>query len=81
MTQLKIICNGYRCGEGPRIVLKGIRLCGPCARGLADDLAALPRLYDHCGQLLGGRDALSAAERTTGGPLPGLPFTRNDQIP
>jgi len=71
---MELICNGYRCGGGPRAPLRGTRLCAGCTRALAADLTALPGLHDQCGQLLGGSDSRPPATRTTGSSVPGLPF-------
>lgn len=68
------ICNGSRCGGEPRVPLKGTRLCADCTRALAIDLTALPGLHNQCGRLLGGSGSRPPMTRTTGGPLPGLPF-------
>ncbi|WP_242911368.1 hypothetical protein [Actinomadura terrae] len=65
------ICEVARCHrEAPR----GARLCRGCVQALAGDLSRLPGLYDECGRLLGGSDPRAAVGRTSGGPMPGLPF-------
>jgi hypothetical protein len=73
----KLICRGSRCGGDPRVPLSGTHLCAGCTQALARDLGALPQLYEQCGRLLGGGDRAPTAERTGGGPLPGLPFNES----
>lgn len=51
----------------------GSRLCSPCRGGLLRDLRQLPGLYEECARQLGGRP-VRTGERTSGGPLPGMPF-------
>ncbi|MFI2242281.1 hypothetical protein [Streptomyces chrestomyceticus] len=52
----------------------GSRLCRACLAHLLADLGRLPGLYETCGQLLGGHSPAATRERTSGGPLPGMPF-------
>ncbi|AVH55980.1 hypothetical protein C4B68_09580 [Streptomyces dengpaensis] len=72
------MCGGARCerraaeGRPRRLAVRGHRLCPGCRDRLVAELRRLPRLYEECGRLLGGSDR--ARERTSGGPLPGLPF-------
>lgn len=49
-------------------------MCQACEQGLARDLTRLPGLYDECGRRLTGSHAHSTSDRTSGGPLPGMPF-------
>ncbi|MFF0523408.1 helix-turn-helix domain-containing protein [Actinomadura nitritigenes] len=65
------ICKAPNCR---RTVAGAARLCDPCAGALADDLSLLPVLYEECGRLLGGSEQRASVGRTSGGPLPGLPF-------
>ncbi|MFF5002828.1 hypothetical protein ACFY3G_08390 [Streptomyces phaeochromogenes] len=77
-TQEITVCRGARCGrraaEGRprRLAARGHRLCPDCRDRLIAELRQLPRLHEECGRLLGGSDG--PRERTSGGPLPGLPF-------
>lgn len=72
------LCNGAGCshrtvsGHAKNRVIPGGRLCPACQGRLTADLGRLPGLYEECGRILGG--ALKPAERTSGGPMPGLPF-------
>jgi len=54
--------------------LEGLRLCGGCVRQLAGRIEQLPRLYEECGQALTGGVGGGLRERTSGGPLPGMPL-------
>ncbi|MFJ8108071.1 hypothetical protein [Streptomyces sp. NPDC096132] len=71
-------CEGARCRRGEEagrardLAAAGSRLCPTCRLRLTHDLRRLPRLYDECGQLLTGADR--PRDRTSGGPLPGMPF-------
>ncbi len=74
-------CAGARCtrrAEAGRERLQtvgGSGLCPTCKERLAGDLRQLPELYHACGQLLGGSSGPRGLhERTSGGPLPGMPF-------
>ncbi|WP_455354453.1 hypothetical protein [Streptomyces sp. SYSU K217416] len=72
------VCEGAGCrrqeaaGRARRCAEAGSRLCFSCADRLALDLRGLPRQYEECGLRLGGSD--QPRERTSGGPLPGMPF-------
>lgn len=55
-----------------RRVVAGTRLCRACHDSLVTALEKLPGLYRECGRLLAGSDR--PRDRTSGGPLPGLPF-------
>ncbi|GHE66465.1 hypothetical protein [Streptomyces sp. AC04842] len=70
-------CEGAACRHGAAdrardLAAQGGRLCPPCALRLTHDLRRLPRLHEECGGLLTGTDR--PRDRTSGGPLPGLPF-------
>ncbi|WP_070010968.1 hypothetical protein [Streptomyces abyssalis] len=71
-------CAGVGCRDGaagrpPRRTVAGSRLCVSCRKRLARDLESLPGLYAECAlHLDGGSDR--RRERTSGGPLPGMPF-------
>ncbi|MEQ8148061.1 hypothetical protein [Streptomyces sp. OP7] len=70
-------CEGSACRHGATdrardLAAAGGRLCPPCALRLTHDLRRLPRLHDECGGLLTGADR--PRDRTSGGPLPGMPF-------
>ncbi|MEU2283752.1 hypothetical protein ABZ614_17770 [Streptomyces sp. NPDC013178] len=71
-------CEGAACrrggtaGRARDIAAAGSRLCPTCRLRLIHDLRRLPRLYDECGGLLTGADR--PRDRTSGGPLPGMPF-------
>lgn len=72
------LCPGAGCrrrettGQGRRPSSVRQRLCPVCRDDLAADLAALPVLHAECGRLLGGSD--QPRDKTSGGPLPGMPF-------
>ncbi|MFF6782484.1 hypothetical protein [Streptomyces sp. NPDC012510] len=72
------VCEGADCrrqeaaGRARRRAEAASRLCSGCGDRLASDLRGLPRLYEECGLRLGGSD--QPRERTSGGPLPGMPF-------
>lgn len=77
------LCHGAACrqrhdaggADGERRAENGSLLCAPCRNGLERDLRQLPRFYRACGDVLGGtRMPSGLRERTSGGPLPGLPF-------
>ncbi|MFF7261166.1 hypothetical protein ACFZCL_12900 [Streptomyces sp. NPDC008159] len=77
-TRHPLECEGARCrqaeaaGRARDLAVAGSRLCPTCRLRLTHDLRRLPRLYDECGQLLTGADR--PRDRTSGGPLPGMPF-------
>ncbi|MGW2552551.1 hypothetical protein [Streptomyces sp. NPDC001635] len=71
-------CEGAACGRDGTagrardLAAAGSRLCPNCRLRLTHDLQRLPRLHDECGRLLTGTDR--PRDRTSGGPLPGMPF-------
>ncbi len=71
-------CEGAACGRDGTagrardLAAAGSRLCPNCRLRLTHDLQRLPRLHDDCGRLLTGTDR--PRDRTSGGPLPGMPF-------
>lgn len=73
-------CEGHECagrrtdGRHPGRAAGGYRLCTGCHRRLALGIRVLPDLYRDCERVLGGASAKGLRERTSGGPLPGLPF-------
>lgn len=77
-TAAPVLCTGAACahrrqaGHAPQRSAAGSRLCRACRDDLARGLATLPGLYEECGRLLGGSDR--PRDRTSGGPMPGLPF-------
>ncbi|MFI6079983.1 hypothetical protein ACIBBB_03105 [Streptomyces sp. NPDC051217] len=72
------VCGGAGCAarEASGLVRRraeaGRRLCPGCERRLLAELRAVAGLYEECGRLLGGSD--QPREKTSGGPLPGMPF-------
>lgn len=56
--------------------MSGLRLCRGCVSRLYDDLRDIPWLYEECARVLDGSGEAGnqVRKRTTGGPLPGLPF-------
>ncbi|MER7670885.1 hypothetical protein ABTY61_20790 [Kitasatospora sp. NPDC096128] len=72
------VCAGVACrgaedaGRARRLAAAGSRLCPACGDRLLAELRRLPRLYEECGLRLGGPE--QSHERTSGGPLPGMPF-------
>ncbi len=52
----------------------GSRLCPLCRERLSLDLGRLPRLHEACGRLLSGGAPDRSSPRTSGGPLPSMPF-------
>lgn len=71
-------CAGYECGTHDTAQAVGRtvggRLCAACRHRLAVGIRQLPDLYRDCERVLGGATAKGMRERTSGGPLPGLPF-------
>jgi hypothetical protein len=78
ISMAAVRCRGAGCrrreasGQAPRPVAGGARLCEGCTTRLAVEVTRLPALYEACGQVLTGADG--PRERTSGGPLPGMPF-------
>lgn len=78
-TTVVTACEGAGCrrqeaaGRARRHAEQGIRLCSGCGHRFVAELKALPGLYEECGTLLGGGSD-QPRERTSGGPLPGMPF-------
>ncbi|MEU3305350.1 hypothetical protein ABZ729_36915 [Streptomyces sp. NPDC006678] len=67
------VCRAGAAEDRPRrVAARGSRLCPVCRDRLAGDLRRLPELYEECGLRLSGAD--QPRERTSGGPLPGMPF-------
>lgn len=62
----------HETGQVRRRVVAGLQLCRGCRDNLAAGLNDLPDLYNECGRLLGGSN--QPRDRTSGGPLPGMPF-------
>ncbi|WP_367322383.1 hypothetical protein [Streptomyces sp. HUAS ZL42] len=79
MPVVTTACAGAGCvrreagGRARRLAAPGSRLCPACHEHLVRDLGRLPELYEECATHLGGGSERSV-ERTTGGPLPGMPF-------
>lgn len=73
-------CEGYGCGtrqadgRHPGPAAGGHRLCTVCHQRLRIGVRLLPDLYRDCERVLGGSAAKGLRERTSGGPLPGMPF-------
>ena len=75
MDRAKILCVGDRCSRDTaraRLTESGVQLCRPCIDALAEQCTALPELYAECELLLAGSERNGS--RTSGGPLPGMPF-------
>jgi hypothetical protein len=76
------LCPGAGCrrrseaGQAGRQVTARVGLCPACRNDLTAALRGLPGLHDECGRLLGGSPGAGGElrDRTSGGPLPGLPF-------
>ncbi|MCH0542337.1 hypothetical protein I3F58_22850 [Streptomyces sp. MUM 203J] len=77
-TAVVTACEGAGCrrqeaaGRARRHAEQNTRLCSGCGHRFVAELKALPGLYEECGTLLAGSD--QPRERTSGGPLPGMPF-------
>jgi hypothetical protein len=69
-------CRVDQHGETGRqsATLEGVRLCERCARFLAEEIEHIPRLYEECSLVLTGGSSSMVQERTSGGPLPGMPL-------
>ncbi|GHF10249.1 hypothetical protein GCM10017776_29990 [Streptomyces griseoluteus] len=66
-------CRARAADNRPRrTAARGSRLCPVCRDRLMGELRQLPALYEECGRRLSGTD--QPRERTSGGPLPGMPF-------
>ncbi|MCI3279355.1 hypothetical protein [Streptomyces cylindrosporus] len=61
-------------GNRRHLATAGGRLCRACHERLSVELGRLPGLYEACGRRLDGRTSDPARPRTSGGPLPGMPF-------
>ncbi|MEG3631644.1 hypothetical protein [Streptomyces poriticola] len=76
---LTAACAGAGCvrresaGRARRLVVDGLRLCPACRERLFAELRQLPALYEECGKRL-DISVARERERTSGGPLPGLPL-------
>ncbi|MFB7867733.1 hypothetical protein [Streptomyces sp. NPDC056069] len=74
------VCAGTSCvrregaGRARRPAAPASRLCLDCHERLVRDLNRLPELYEECARHLDGSGGDRAVERTSGGPLPGMPF-------
>ncbi|MET7648845.1 hypothetical protein ABZS83_35555 [Streptomyces sp. NPDC005426] len=74
------VCAGTGCvrresgGRARRLAAPGARLCPACHERLVRDLNRLPALYEECARHLGGGGGERCTEKTSGGPLPGMPF-------
>ncbi|WP_020141370.1 hypothetical protein [Streptomyces sp. 351MFTsu5.1] len=73
-------CAGAACvrresgGLARRLAAPGTRLCPACHEHLVRDLRRLPELYEECARHLDGAGGERSVEKTSGGPLPGMPF-------
>jgi hypothetical protein len=73
-------CEGHGCGtrqadgRSPGRPAGGHRLCAACHGRLTAGIRTLPELYRDCERVLGAAAAKGLRERTSGGPLPGMPF-------
>ncbi|MFJ1583974.1 hypothetical protein ACIOC1_11745 [Streptomyces sp. NPDC088197] len=84
MSRAAVRCEGHECGtrqaeprdggRHPGRPVGGNRLCAACHRRLTTGIGMLPELYRDCERVLGGAAAKGLRERTSGGPLPGMPF-------
>ncbi|MFI8829099.1 hypothetical protein [Streptomyces sp. NPDC053431] len=80
MTVVTTVCAGTSCvrregaGRARRPAAPASRLCLDCHERLVRDLNRLPELYEECARHLDGSGGDRAVERTSGGPLPGMPF-------
>jgi hypothetical protein len=70
-----VLCPGSRCGRMPhRLTAEGSRLCQACRRGLAEDLASLPRLYNECAQRLCESSPRPLGDKVPARPMLGIPL-------
>lgn len=71
-------CEGTDCRTNgdrpPEPACRGLRLCRGCLRRLVLRLKELPVQYEELEHFLACHPGEGIRERTTGGPLPGLPF-------
>ncbi|MEV5975261.1 hypothetical protein [Streptomyces sp. NPDC051921] len=80
MSVVTTVCAGTSCvrregaGRARRPAAPASRLCLDCHERLVRDLNRLPELYEECARHLDGSGGDRAVERTSGGPLPGMPF-------
>ncbi len=78
MSETNSFCSGKSCrsrvadGLDPRSIAPGATICNACCDAMVRDLIALPDLHEECAEFLSS--ARSSRERTSGGPLPGMPF-------
>ncbi|ROV69876.1 hypothetical protein D3105_03435 [Streptomyces globisporus] len=78
VTGTAVTCVGSGCGQGEengrpaRRAAPGSRLCAACRDALVTLLKRLPALHEECGRRL--NESGPRRERTSGGPLPGMPF-------
>ncbi|WP_434598865.1 hypothetical protein [Streptomyces sp. A5-4] len=79
-TVMDALCKGVDCLSGTdsaalrNRAVAGLRLCRVCRERLSVRLRELPALFEECGIALGGSSPGGLREKTTGGPLPGMPF-------
>ncbi|MDH6435230.1 hypothetical protein M2158_003707 [Streptomyces sp. SAI-144] len=80
MSVATTACAGAGCvrresgGLARRRAAPGTRLCPACQEHLVRDLSRLPELYEECARHLAGGGGERSPEKTSGGPLPGMPF-------
>lgn len=80
MPVVTTACAGAGCvrresgGLARRLAAPGSRLCPACHEHLVRDLSRLPELYEECARHLDGGGGERSLEKTSGGPLPGMPF-------
>jgi hypothetical protein len=72
----EVLCRGEDCRDAvsPAVTTVDLQLCARCVQLLRSRIAGAPKLYQDCEQALSGGAAQGVRQRTTGGPLPGLPF-------
>ncbi|MEN8655975.1 hypothetical protein ABCR94_36770 [Streptomyces sp. 21So2-11] len=79
-TVVNALCRGEDCLRGAdgaalrNRAVAGLRLCRVCRERLSVRLRELPGLYVECERALGGSAPTGLREKTSGGPLPGMPF-------
>ncbi|GAA3394612.1 hypothetical protein [Streptomyces roseoviridis] len=80
MSVVTTVCAGAGCvrreaaGRARRPAAAASRLCLDCHERLVRDLNRLPELYEECARHLDGSGGDRGLEKTSGGPLPGMPF-------